>query len=255
VDRRQGRGRNFYFYTSLGLVLTLTGAAVLLPARPLAITWSIIAVVAAWCAWRFSRAALTLHSAVYLIAGALVSGQLTAAELALVGSADVPWPPFPGSAWLVLAATAACLVIPRVSAGSDRTVIWHVPRLTVALLFVAGLGGVLIALAAPWLAGVPGAGCDAGMLATLRTGVVAVAALALALCGRHERFLELRWLLYPLLIAGGLKLLMEDLPHSRPATLFIALALYGGALIVAPRLARLPAPRPTDAAVDRTAPV
>jgi hypothetical protein len=39
------------------------------------------------------------------------------------------------------------------------------------------------------------------------------------------------------LAAGGLKLLVEDLPRSRPATLFIALALYGGALIVAPRLA------------------
>ena len=82
---------------------------------------------------------------------------------------------------------------------------------------------------------------------------MALAAVALARLGRHDRFVELRWLLYPLLIGGGLKLLVEDLPHSRPATLFIALALYGGALILAPRLARSPAPRQSNAAVDTTA--
>jgi hypothetical protein len=51
------------------------------------------------------------------------------------------------------------------------------------------------------------------------------------------RALELGWLLYPVLVAGGLKLLAEDLRYSRGSTLFVALALTG-ALIVAPRLAR-----------------
>jgi hypothetical protein len=127
---------------------------------------------------------------------------------------------------------------------------------SVALLLVAALGTVAIAFLAPRLAGIPGAGCDAGMLATLRTAIVALAAVVLALCGRHSRFVELRWLLYPVLIAGGLKLILEDLPHSRAATLFLALALYGGALIVAPRLARSAAPRRAEAPLpDSTAPV
>ena len=54
---------------------------------------------------------------------------------------------------------------------------------------------------------------------------------------------------HPVLIAGGLKVLAEDLPHSRAATLFIALALYGGALILAPRLAQSGAPRQAEAPV------
>ena len=252
VDRRQGRGRNFYFYTSLAFVLTLTGAAVLLPATSLVLTCSALALVSAWCASRFSRAALTLHSAVYLFAGALVSGLLAAAELGLAGSADVPWPPLSGSVWAVVAAAVACIVIPRASAGAEATALWQVPRASVALLLVSALGAIVMTLLAPRIAGLPGAGCDAGTLATLRTGVVALAAVALARLGRHDRFVELRWLLYPLLIGGGLKLLVEDLPHSRPATLFIALALYGGALILAPRLARSPAPRQSNAAVDTT---
>ena len=37
---------------------------------------------------------------------------------------------------------------------------------------------------------------------------------------------------------GGVKLAVEDLPHSKPATLFVALAFYGAALIAASRLNR-----------------
>jgi hypothetical protein len=36
----------------------------------------------------------------------------------------------------------------------------------------------------------------------------------------------------------AIKLLAEDLPRGRPSTLFVALAVYGAALILAPRLAR-----------------
>jgi hypothetical protein len=40
------------------------------------------------------------------------------------------------------------------------------------------------------------------------------------------------------LAIAGAKLAVEDLPRSRPATLFLALALYGAALILVPRLRR-----------------
>jgi hypothetical protein len=52
------------------------------------------------------------------------------------------------------------------------------------------------------------------------------------------------------LVAGGLKLVIEDFRLSRPATLFIALALYGVALIAAPRLARRPAEQPEPETVS-----
>jgi hypothetical protein len=38
------------------------------------------------------------------------------------------------------------------------------------------------------------------------------------------------------LVAAGIKLLVEDLPDGRPSTLFLSLAVYGGVLILAPRL-------------------
>jgi hypothetical protein len=74
------------------------------------------------------------------------------------------------------------------------------------------------------------------VLATVRTGVLALATLLLAWIGRHDRYREWGWLVYPLLVGIGLKMVAQDFMHSRPTTLFIALALYGTALIVAPRL-------------------
>jgi uncharacterized membrane protein AbrB (regulator of aidB expression) len=65
-----------------------------------------------------------------------------------------------------------------------------------------------------------------------------VATLLVAWVSRKARFREWGWLVYPLLIGVGLKMVVEDFKYSRPATLFIAMALYGAALIVAPRLRR-----------------
>jgi hypothetical protein len=45
-------------------------------------------------------------------------------------------------------------------------------------------------------------------------------------------------LLYPVLAAGAVKLLFEDMRTSPPKLQFVAFALYGIALILGPRLAR-----------------
>jgi hypothetical protein len=124
------------------------------------------------------------------------------------------------------------------TAPSGGTWARRVPRLVQSALLVGALGGVLIWIVTPALAGLPGSGADAGVLATIRTGVVSVAALVLAGATRFGRLSEFGLLFYPVLVVGGLKLLTEDFRASRPSTLFIALACYGLALIVAPRLAR-----------------
>jgi hypothetical protein len=113
-----------------------------------------------------------------------------------------------------------------------------VPRFAVVLVFVLSAGGALVGYLAPALGGLPGRSIDAGVLATIRTGVLAVATLLVAWIGRHARFREWGWLVYPLLVGIGIKMVAQDFMHSRPATMFVALALYGSALILAPRLRR-----------------
>jgi hypothetical protein len=237
LARQQELRRNFYFYTSLGLILVLVSMALLLSGQTVALAWTALGVLTTWLALRTARVTLLSHAAVYVLAAASVSGLLAAATAALVGATDAPWPPMSPAALAALAGAAVCWAIPmsRVAATS---VVSRVPRLLITIVLVWSAGGWLIGVIALALPGAPGRAADAGVIATVRTSVLAAAALALAWTGRSERFRESSWLLYPVLAAGGLKLLVEDLPRSRPATLFIALALYGGALIVAPRLVR-----------------
>jgi predicted tellurium resistance membrane protein TerC len=85
----------------------------------------------------------------------------------------------------------------------------------------------------------PDRSVDIGVLATVSTGVLALSTLVIARLGQMDRYRELSWLVYPLLIGIGVKMAGQDFKHSRPATLFIAMALFGAALIVAPRLRRV----------------
>ncbi|HEY0787623.1 MAG TPA: hypothetical protein VGE86_03205, partial [Thermoanaerobaculia bacterium] len=77
---------------------------------------------------------------------------------------------------------------------------------------------------------------SAPVLAATRTAVLSVAAVLLAMAAHHRRLAITRALVYPVLILGAIKLTIEDLRLGTPLTLFVAFVLYGGALIVAPRL-------------------
>ena len=106
------------------------------------------------------------------------------------------------------------------------------PAIVIGLLALAGTAGVLtfaIGHAAGWGAD------DAGVLATARTALLGLAALA-AWLHRPGAFSSIGTLAYPLLAAIGIKLALADLRASTAATLFIALACYGAALVLVPRM-------------------
>jgi len=234
VARRQGLRQNFYFYTSLALVLVLAGTGLLLAQAPL--VWALLAVLASAAAWRVGRVALNLHAASYALAAAFASGLLAWTTAAWVGS-PAALTPVPPPALLVLAALSVCWSIPLKPAA--RTWGWYsrLPRLAIAAVFTwaAAAGFVAFATAAISHAfGLP----DEGAIATVRSVGLAATAIVLAGAARFDRFQEAAWLLYPVLLVGAVKLIAEDLPRSRPATLFVALGFYGGALIAAPRIAR-----------------
>jgi hypothetical protein len=96
-------------------------------------------------------------------------------------------------------------------------------------------------LTAGWLVGpLLASDAEAGppLVAASRTAIVAILAVAFAWSARRWSLQELGWLVYPLLVGGGIKLLWEDVGYGHPVALFIALAFYGSALIVTPRLLR-----------------
>lgn len=238
VDRTENRGRNVYFYTTLALVLVLAGFALVLGEQWLGVVFAALAVLAAGMWSRFGRRFMLLHGATYIVAAGIVSDTLSYSARALVADAAGPWA-LPGAVMLaVLVAGALSAGLAAARAESEDGAFVRVLRLVIVLVFVCAVGGCVIGYVAPVAAGLADGSVDPGVLATVRTGVLAIATLLIAWIGRHVRFREWRWLVYPLLVGIGLKLVAHDFQYSRPATLFIAMALYGTALIVAPRLRR-----------------
>ncbi len=249
IDRQQNRGRNVYFYAALAIVFMMAGTDLVLGETMNAATWAALGVVSAWLWARYGRLALGLHAAVYLISAALVSGAVTYGFAAFLGTAN-PWP-LPGRGVLIVA--GAGLVAAWLSASGstgDQAGYGRLPRLGIILVLVWAVGAAVIGWLAQAIGAEPGGGVDPGVVATVRTSVLACATLLVAWIGSREGFVEWGWLVYPLLVFTGFKMVLEDFMKSRPAALSVALALYGAALLLAPRIRR---PRGSRVAIPETA--
>jgi hypothetical protein len=73
--------------------------------------------------------------------------------------------------------------------------------------------------------------------------VIAVAAARIAVDARRR---ELSWISWIFVTGAGLKILMEDFRGGGPLAVFISLTLFGGTLVLLPRMLRA-APEPKSA--------
>jgi len=233
VRRRQGRGANYQFYTSLGLVLLIMGGRTLLSGAELAVVVSLLAVVATGLGYRGTLPTFTLHGALLAATGAVASGLLPAVSVWL--GTPSAWPAVSGAAWTALAAAVACLVVPRPVAWHPPAVLATVGRWMLAVVVVIGAGSVALSVLGGELAG---PAPEPGVAASLKTGVLSVAAVLLAGLSRRAAFVELGTFVHPILVLCGTKLVLEDFRLSEPSTLFVALILYGAALVLGPRVRR-----------------
>lgn len=227
VERRQGRGANFYVYSTAGGLFLLIGSQHVLGPAAQDLAWASLAVAAAVLARRFDRTTLGYHALAYLAAAGISSGLWSLTGGGLFGQAPVTVP------LLALAAWAAGLAVYVVLARDGERAGWPlVPRALAALLTCAPLPGAVGAL-------VGAAGATAVTVMALRTAALAVLVVILAALGhRRGPRPELGGLAYLALAVGGLKLLSQDLPAGHAGELFASFLLFGGALVLASRLLR-----------------
>lgn len=232
--------KNFFFYTLLAQLFAIIGIGLCAGAGTGSLIYSAVSIGCAALASRSRRLTLALQATVYALVAALGSGLVAAAIRALLAPASgVSATPTPAS---VLALTALGIVtfLPVRRPIESWGVFASIPRLVLLTVFVSTAIGVAIALTVTaWL---NTEHLDNSVLATLRTAVLVIATLALARAAGYTNGREAGWLVYPFLIVIGMKLVVADFPQGRPETLFAALALYGVALIVAPRMLRRQAP-------------
>ena len=237
LERHGSHGRNFYTYSTFGMLLVLVGCRILLNDGATAVVWSALAIACIGAGGLWGRLTLEIHGGIYLVLALALSGAFQQAAGFLLG-ADV-WPgSAPTALWIGAAvAGASYLLAMRFTPPLSG---WNFRALRVAVAAV--LVWLVLGLSAGGLTGIYHGlfGFEAGnpYCATLRTGAVTAAAVLLALAGSRPYFSDLAQLVYPLMLLGAYRLVADDMHQDRKAVLFLSLLLYGAALMAIPRLRR-----------------
>jgi len=237
IDRRVWRGLNFHAYMALAVALVLAGSRLLMASPLLTLVWLVLAVAAVAIGGRHARVTLQFHGALYLLAAAVDSGLISYAYDALLADPTEPQSSLTlaasGVAVVAVVCYASLLATVRPGALADLE---RVGETMMAALVVLSAAGLVAGLLEGPLVAAGGEQASRAFVATGRTAVLAVLAVGLAWAGRRWSRRELMWIVYPLLAIGGAKLLGEDFRYGQPFTMFLALACYGAALFLTPRL-------------------
>lgn len=235
LERHGERIRNFYTYSVFGLLLMLAGSRLLLGPVAVAVCWAALGVACILAGGLWDRLTLRWHGALYLLLATLVSGGAAAAGARLLGSVS-GLRGVPAGGWVaglaVVLSYGAALRYARAVPGRMYTgfslalsalLVWHAAGLSAGVLT-----GLLEQIGDP--------AARSAYSPTVRTAVITLGAMALAWSSKRWPQAELSHLAYPLMVLGAYKLVVQDLREERTMALFLSLLLYGGALIVLPRL-------------------
>jgi len=231
LERRSGSHRSVSWCAALALALVLFGSSLLLSGPAAAWLSMLLALATAFASSR--HPVLRLHAAGFAAAAAWHSGLASVSIGSLVLRGAVSPDAFSSAAFTTLAVSGACLPMIARSKSVRGDIVGPVARSALSVIACLGAAGLLIA----FLGGLPGA-ADPAAIALVRSAVLATAAVVLAFLARRTSFAELGWLAWTVLVLGGIKLVVEDVPAGRPLTLFLAFALYGASLLWTPRLLR-----------------
>jgi hypothetical protein len=241
IPRRHTSPGSFFFYSTLALVLVLAGGVLIAERVSSSILWSVLALTSAYLAGRYEKAMLSVHCAIYLVAGVIGAGLVQSGLRILALEAKGDWTVAWGGAALILVASAAAAAIHPIRRGGTYA-IWTAAKLVIILVFgwtaatiLMGILGQSIHASAP----------HQGMVAFERTAILSIFTVVAAWMARYPRLSPGRWVANILMIGLALKLLWDDLRFGTPLTMFLSLACVGIAMIVAQRLkgAATPAPR------------
>ena len=238
LSRQASQGRNFYTYSTFGILLVVVGCRLLLSDGAAAVAWFLLALACIGAGGFWTRLTLEIHGGVYLLLALIFSGALRQSARLLLGT-DL-WPePMPLALWTGAVVAGGGYWLARQFSRSMQDS-WTLRAFRVAM--AAALVWLVAGLAAGSLTRIyhrlfAVAAGDA-YCATLRTLAVVGVTLLLAALGTRPNLRDFAQLVYPLMLLGGYRLLTDDLRQDRKTALFLSLLFYGATLIALPRLRR-----------------
>ncbi len=233
VLERTGRDRNFYTYSTFGILLALAGSRILLSGDAAAAAWTAVALACIWAGGAFQSLTLQMHGGIYLVLALTFSGAFRQAAAFVLGSAD-----WPGAEPLAISLGALAALMAWLLAVRAESQLFRTAMAAVLAWLGAGIAAGMLAAA---YHGIFGADASHAYCATLRTAVLSVAALGLAWAGTRWKAAEWTRLIYPTMALGAWRLVMDDLHQDRKAALFLSLLVYGAVLTILPKLRRVAA--------------
>jgi len=228
VDRRDGRSHSFIYLSSLGLGLVLLGLSNA-GGSTSAVIWAALALIAAAAGSHWDRVTLRAHAAVLLGAAWIAGGVAAEAVNDIGGRTDSVGVPGAGAVVVAILTVMTTLIV--LFARRLKKSGWAQRLPLTALLVMSGavLASTLVSVAA---LAAPGS--------VLWMGTVALSALTIlaAILASRWGVREAGWVVYPLLLLTGFRVVLTDLASGRTAVFVIAFVAYGAALILSPRLLR-----------------
>ena len=201
-------------------LIGIAGAsALVLSPSAMTILWGFAAVVAAEIARHTSSRVFALQSAAWGVFAAIGGGLFSFAAVVIFGDDGTAVIPMPA-----LIAAALCLV------AFARLDFARLPMLAIA---VCAAAAVAIHAATTTISG------GANTHAIVRTIILAAVAVALASIGRMWKLPEASQLAVATLALTGVQVIAQELRAGTAAIMFIALAVYGGAMLAIARLRRV----------------
>jgi hypothetical protein len=224
--------RNFRVFSLWSVALLLAGLVWALPRPGAAIMLAIAAVAATWLAARVEPGTLELHGALFLI-GATVVSRLPQYIFDVVAGSS------PRRVDASILSVSVCAGVAFLVESKTANELWQrkalriVPALVATCALIALLVHGVLAAAALALA------LDVHHVAFLRTLTICLTALCMAFGGSRWGLPELTRLAYVALAFVAAKLLFEDLRHGHMEFIAGSISLFAIALIAVPRLVRL----------------
>jgi len=235
LDRQQQERRNFHYFIWLGQILLFIGSWLTLGTSTLLVVWSILAIATAYFGGKYHRVSLRLQSVLYATFSFWRAGIFKSSYEAFTDLAQYPWGLHNvGGLTVLVLVIVTYIVIIRTQETRVAKPWKNVIRFVLLLYCLMGIATVVIALLVQAVGN--GIQTNPALVAVIRTAVLACSAILMAAIGKRNWYAELKWMVYPVLILGAIKLLLEDLHIGDTGLLSLSFIFYGLALILVPRL-------------------
>jgi hypothetical protein len=221
LDRDTQPSRNFYTYSTFGILLSIVASRLLFHGESVAMAWSVVAVCMMLAGMFARRRTLRVHGCVLLVLAGAAAGVVPKGWAMMVHATGEQY----GALGVSYAAVLMAAMV--VYGAFVRWTVSSREALVPVAILTWSLAGVLAAIAARATSGAP-----------MRTVVLVMFAVGTAKLGSSVQRLELRWVAYGFVGLTGLKLLLADFQTAGSLGLFASLLLFGAMLILVPRVAR-----------------